>query len=101
MLVSNTKVSNDVLQYAKCIDQQLLCWRQPQDSGLEEMIEEKDLYPITILKLNSKELHAFSKNNILVAKEILSSDSKQLSNITAIPQARLERLQSIVGEVIH
>src|SRR3989344_1416765 len=66
-----------------------------------EMIEEKDLYPITILKLNSKELHAFSKNNMIVAKEILSIDSKKLSNKIAIPQARLERLQNIVGEIIH
>ena|SRR3989344_1908126 len=101
MLVSNTKVSNDTLQYAQCIGQKLLCWRYPEGHGLEEMIEEKDLYPITILKLNSKELHAFSKNNMMVAKEILSIDSKKLSNKIAIPQARLERLQNIVGEIIH
>lgn len=101
MLVSNTKVSNDTLQYAQCIGQHLLCWRHPEGHVLEAMIEEKGLYPITILKLNSKELHAFSKNNMMIAKEILSIDAKKLSHNTAIPQARLQRLQSIIGEIIH
>jgi hypothetical protein len=77
MLVSNTKVSQDVLQYFSCIGQEVLSWRYPREKGLEKLIEEKGLYPTTILQLNSFELNAFSKINLMIAQNLLTEDPKR------------------------
>jgi len=101
MLVCNTKVSDDVITYAKCIDQKLLCWRYPPDNCLENMIDKKGLYPITILRLQPKELENLSKNKFMLAKDLLNVEINQLTHITNIPIARLQRLQNTVKQIIH
>jgi hypothetical protein len=101
MLVCNTKVSDDVIIYAKCIGQKLLCWRFPHDKGLENMIEEKGLYPITILGLRTQELEALSQNKFMLARDLLTADLDQLSRKTNITYTRLQRLQNIVKQIIR
>lgn len=64
------------------------------------MIEEKGLYPITILCLSKKELIAFSKVNFMIAKDILGEDLMKLSHKTDIPYTRLQRLQSLVRRIL-
>ncbi len=100
ILSCNTKLSEDALTYAKCIGQNLLCWRHPYDGGLEKMIDEKGLYPITLVSLNKTELMAFSKIKFMIAKDLLTADLNQLSKQTQIPHARLERLRHLVDQII-
>jgi len=99
MLVCNTKVSDDVVTYANCIGQKLLCWRYPPNKGLERMIEDKGLYPITILGLTRKELEVLSENKIMLAKDLLSFDVNRLTK-TGISFSRLQRLQSLVKQIL-
>lgn len=101
MLVCNTKVSDDVITYAKCVGQKLLCWRYPYDKGLENMIETKGLYPITILGLKAKELDLLSKNKFMLARDLLDTDINQLSRKTNISYTRLQRLQNIVKHIMR
>lgn len=100
MLVCNTKVSDDVITYAKCVGQKLLCWRYPRDKGLENMIEEKGLYPITILGLRAKELEILSQNKIMLAKDLLACDMSKLSHKTNMSYTRLQRLQNLVRQIL-
>jgi len=101
MLVCNTKVSDDVITYAKCIGQKLLCWRFPHDKGLENMIEEKGLYPITILGLRTPELQTLSQNKIMLARDLLIIDLNQLSRKTNMSYTRLQRLQNLVRQILR
>lgn len=101
MLVCNTKVSDDVITYAKCVDQKLLCWRYPHDKGLENMIESKGLYPITILGLRTQELQILSQHTIMLAKEILAIDINKLSRKTDMSYTRLQRLQNLVRQILR
>lgn len=100
ILSCNTKLSVDALTYAKCVGQNILCWRHPQDEGLEKMIDEKGLYPITILSLNKMELMAFSKINFMIAKDLLTTNLNQLSQKTNIPYPRLQGLQNQVRQIL-
>ena len=101
MLVCNTKVSDDVITYAKCVGQKLLCWRYPTNKGLENMIEEKGLYPITILGLRAKELEVLSQNKFMLARDLLTTDTNQLCRKINISYARLQRLQNIVKQIMR
>ncbi len=101
MLVTNTNVTDEVLQYSACVGQLILSWRHPRDRGLEKMIEEKGLYPVTMLKLTRSELAAFSQANFMIAKDLLDLHLDQFSIQTGIPLARLTRLQEQVKQILR
>ncbi len=46
-LVSNTKVSDDAIGFAKCRGMGIIAWKYPPGSGLEMIIERMKLYPVT------------------------------------------------------
>ncbi len=64
------------------------------------MIDEKGLYPITLLNLSKIELKSFSDIHFMIAKDLLVTDLKQLSKKTRIPLSRLQRLQNLVREIL-
>lgn len=100
ILSCNTKLSKDALEYATCIGQNLLCWKHPNGKSLENMIDEKKLYPITLLNLSKIELKAFSDIKFMIAKDLLITDLKQISRRTRIPLSRLQRLKNLVGKIL-
>jgi hypothetical protein len=100
MLVCNTKVSSDVITYAKCVGQQILSWRYPAERGLERMIEEKNLYPITILGPTKKELVLFSKNNLMIAKDLVDMHVNEVVNKTGVSIKRIITLRNLARQII-
>lgn len=101
MLVTNTNVTDEVLQYSACVGQLILSWRHPRDRGLEKMIEEKGLYPVTMLRLTRSELAAFSQAGFMIAKDLLDVQLDQFSIQTGIPLTRLSRLQEQVRQILR
>lgn len=99
MLVCNTKLSSDARTYAQCIGQQIISWRYPPGRSLENMIEEKGLYPITILGLNKYEIISFARNEMMLVKDLLTSNLNILSGDTGISYKRLERLRSLANKI--
>lgn len=100
MLVCNTKASTDAITYATCIGQKLLSWRFPPSMGLEKMIEMKKLYPITILNPSKMELESLSKNNLMIARDLLDVDITDLAARTRISIKRLVALQRLINQII-
>jgi hypothetical protein len=100
MLVCNTKVSPEVVTYAKCVGQDVLSWRYPPERGLEKMIEDKKLYPITILGPTRQELEIFAQNKLMVAKDLLGLNANEFSRRAKIPIKRLFELQRLTGRII-
>ncbi len=99
-LICNTKVSLQAKKYAKCIGQQIISWRYPPNNSLEQLIEKNQLYPITILNLNKKEIQSFSRNKIILAKDLLDHSEYQLSKKTGIRTKRIQNFQKIVQQLI-
>ncbi len=100
MLVTNTKISADVITYASCVGQEVLSWRYPLEKGLEKLIEEQGLYPLTILPLSKKEFKILSENDIRIAKDLLSRDAENLARTTGISSGRIRNLQELVRKII-
>ena len=95
-LFCNTKVSNYAKRYAKCVGQQIFSWHYPINNSIETMIEKNNLYPITILNLTKRELEMFSKNNIILAKDLLNFTAYDLSRKTGIHVKRIQNFQKSV-----
>ncbi len=93
LIVCNTKFSEHASRYARCRGINHIGWRAPQDQGLEKIIEEKDLYPITLLRdLSREERKKIADRGILLLKHLVVQDIRKLSEKTKIPQKRLQEL---------
>jgi len=99
VIVCNTKISQNAKKYSNCIGQQVISWRYPPKKSLEKIIEEYKLYPITILNLNSYELEKFSKNNIMLAKDLLNLDENMIQAI-GLSKNRIRNLSILAGQLI-
>lgn len=72
ILVTNTKFSNDAMQYADCVGMELLGWRYPEGAGLEQLVEKHSLYPITILEMSRSDLGTLLSKHFLLASDVLN-----------------------------
>lgn len=99
-LVSNTCASSEATKYANCRGVKLLCWRYPKEAGLEKMIEEKGLYPVTLLpSVDDATLSKLSMTKVLMAKDLLTQDMECLSR-TGLRRAKLKKLMSEAEQLI-
>ncbi|MDD3940262.1 MAG: restriction endonuclease [Candidatus Pacebacteria bacterium] len=79
IIVTNEKFTERAIKYAKCKKIFLLGWKFPEEMGLEKIIEDNGLYPITILNsFNSRYLNVFAKENVLIAKNLTEEKIKKL-----------------------
>ncbi len=72
IVITNTKFTSKAAVYSACVKAELLGWRYPRKRGLERLIEEKNLYPVTILPSFEKRLvQVFVQKRIMLAKNVL------------------------------
>lgn len=95
-LVCNTKFSEDTIQYAMCRGLRLIGWSYPQDGNLERMIEDKKLYPITMLRtMDPDSLDKLASCGMVLALDLIRVPIGELNNITKIS---LKKLRTFADE---
>lgn len=73
-LVTNTRFTQDAINYGNSIGLRMLSWDYPKNNGISKNIDEFDLYPITVLtSLKKNEKLQLIKNNIILVKEIIAN----------------------------
>lgn len=93
ILVTNAKFTTKAIKYSQCNQLELLGWRYPKDGGLEKIIEDLKLYPITILPSFKKHFkNIFAAKRIMLAQDILQSSPKQISQKTDISIKEVNKL---------
>lgn len=91
-LVCNTKLTNEAIKYSKCVGMKVTSWGYPQEESLERMIEEKKLYPITILKsINTFEKEKLIEGNLLLAKDLLEYEIDELKKRVNLQKNAISR----------
>jgi hypothetical protein len=76
-LVTNTRCSSDAIKYADCVGLKIVSWKHPHENSLERMIENKKLYPVTILSsIKKASLDILFKNDIVLARDIAGMDEQ-------------------------
>ncbi len=92
-LISNTKFSKSAIQYANCRNIKLLGWQYPLEKSLNFLVEEKKIYPITILKhLDKVTAEKLFSQNVILASQLLSQKIEKLSFKTGISKNKLNKL---------
>jgi hypothetical protein len=101
MVVCNTKISDHAKRYAECQGLDYIGWRAPEDEGLERMIEEKRLHPITILKGLNPAVQAKLGDAGIVLLRQLMGDANKLARQTGVPRNVMQELASKAGEILR
>jgi len=90
VIVTNAKFSSQAKNYAKGMDIELLGWNYPKNKGLEKLIEQHQLYPITILpSFKGFLIDVFSKRRTMLARDILQTDLISLAKNLNIREKKL------------
>lgn len=75
-LVTNTKVTTDVIAYGQCVGMKILSWNYPAGEGLASLIEKSGLYPVTVLNtLSPIEKARLLEEGIVFAKDLLEGQN--------------------------
>ncbi len=96
-LVTNTRCSADAIKYAECVGLKIVSWKYPERDSLEEMIEKKRLYPVTILPSASKNvLQTLLARDIILVDEISGMDEQAFLEKSGLdkPSALLVKKQA-------
>jgi predicted RecB family endonuclease len=76
-LVTNTRCTTDARKFAECVGLKIVSWKYPEKESLEKMIENKRLYPVTILSsIRKNSIEILFSNDILLAKDIADMDEQ-------------------------
>jgi hypothetical protein len=94
MIVCNAKLSDHAKRYSECRGIEHIGWRYPQSRGIDRIIEEKKLYPITYLKnLDSTNMRKLTSVGVLLLRQLVESKPEHLSKETGISMKRIQVLQ--------
>ena len=100
-LVTNTKCSEDTIDFSKKVNLKITSWRYPKEESLMALIEKKGLYPITILKSLPNEIKEKLYNSkILIAKDLLGYETKKLMKMTGLTEKEVAETIQKVNEIV-
>lgn len=73
-IVTNTQFSKDAQRYGECMKMKLIGWRYPKAGGLEKLIEDTGLHPLTCLTtLTRAEKEGLLKKQIVLCNDAIAS----------------------------
>jgi len=101
MVATNTRFTQDSITYSRCSGLKLLGWDYPEGQGLKDLIDRKNIYPITVLQtLTKAQLQLLFEKNIVVCSQILNNiESLDFLRLTPAKQNKLlEEIKSICNK---
>lgn len=91
-LVTNTKLTSDATDYAKCVGMTAIGWSYPEGNSLEDRIERTGLHPITCLTMLSRfQKDTLMQRGIYLCKELME-DANILASVGVKSDAALKVL---------
>jgi hypothetical protein len=99
-LVTNTRCTSDAIKYAGCVGLKIVSWKYPDENSLERMIENKKLYPVTILSsIKKTSLNILFKNDIILVRDIADMDERIFIRQSGLDTATARTLKREADEL--
>jgi hypothetical protein len=96
IIVTNTKLTSQATNYSNCVGVECLGWNYPKNKGLERIIDDQKLYPITILpSLKNYMVEILNSERIILIEDLLKIDIEKFSKKNNIP---IKQISSLVKE---
>ena len=91
LLITNTKFSMDAMDFGICRGLRMMGWNFPKGEGLQDRIEKKDLWPITVLKRQVPNRTA-RKQSSVVGQGHAKMNPEALAKKAKIPRPKADAL---------
>lgn len=92
-IVTNTKISQDAIAYALCMNMKVISWNYPEGESLRDMIEESKLHPITVLtSLSHNQKQQLLEKHIVLCKDICKQPD--FLSTVGLPKDQIEKILS-------
>ncbi len=99
-LVTNTRCTSDAIKYAGCVGLKIVGWKYSDENSLERMIENKKLYPVTILSsIKKTSLDILFKNDIILVRDIADMDERIFIKQSGLDMAAARTLKREADEL--
>jgi hypothetical protein len=70
-LITNTRFTTNAIKYSKCVGMKMLSWNYPKGGGLQDLIKETGIQPVTALTtLTSAEKVKLMKKKVVLCRNI-------------------------------
>jgi len=93
MLVTNTKFSNQAIDYSKGVGLKLMGWKFPQNNSLEFNVEKFRLFPITMLSSLAKEdVDILISNNIILLRDLSAKTADEISGMLKTTRLKADKI---------
>ncbi|TCP25165.1 restriction endonuclease [Tenacibaculum skagerrakense] len=99
-VVTNTRFTENAIQYGECAGLYLLSWDYPENDGLKDRIDRLGLYPITVSNLLTKREKDFLLSRKIVLYRELIKDAFFLDHL-GISETRKNRILNEIKEVCN
>lgn len=97
-VVTNTRFTEDAIQYGVCAGMQLIGWDFPKQGSLKERIDLSGLHPVTCLTtLSKKEKQVLLDNKVVLCREICIDHN--ILQKTGIHTARIQKVLNEASEL--
>jgi len=93
MIVTNTRYSEHARRYGKCRNILQIGWSSPTNFSLRNMIEEKNLYPLSCLRgLKSETKTKLVNSGIVLMKQLFEEKPSTLARKTGVQKETLKQI---------
>ena len=93
MIVTNTRYAEHARRYGRCRDILQIGWSSPKTLALQNMIEEKKLYPLSCIKgLNSEVKMRLVNFGIVLMKQLVDEEPSRIAMKTGVSRENIQRI---------
>ena len=93
MIVTNTRYSEHAQRYGKCRNILQIGWSSPAKFDLQNMIEEKKLYPLSCFRgLNSETKMKLVNSGIVLMKQLFEEETSTIARKAEVPKETLKEI---------
>jgi hypothetical protein len=97
-IYTNTRFTQDAIQYAKCVGLKLVSWDYPVNKSLKDKINESGLFPLTtITSFTKKEKEKLLIKGLVLCKEIYNKP--QLLQEIGIDKLRIKKIFEDINQI--
>jgi hypothetical protein len=101
-LVTNTKATRDAIKYASCVKLKILAWQYPEDENLQYYIENKRLYPISILpSIKGAHKEILFGAGIILVQDLIAVDAEEIMKILSIDRKKVSGILDEIGLLVN
>jgi len=99
-VVTNTRFTEDAIQYGNCVGLYQLSWDYPKNNGLKDRIDRLGLYPITVSTLlSNREKQFLISRDIVLCRELI--ENSFFLDYLGISDTRKEKILNEVKQLCN